>query len=253
MDKHPTCVITVLIVDRLGPNTLCAIPWLSIYFTVLFVHVLFLSFFSSKRFWFFFFGMIEILLSSSGTLAPRPPVLCVQSECRAYKLQAIELIIRSTVLKAACVAVKSPISSYFTHLLASESVSVLPAQTCWPVGVTLSWMYIFICVWMRYIFFSLFPVSVWLFVFSISVSIVTISVFSPPPFPSPLLQTTNSPFPPPAAVSLSQNHLLLWLLLFSRMAFLFLLLSLFFYSNNYYYCKVYLEETIVYITITILS
>lgn len=44
--------------------------------------------------------------------------------------------------------------------------------------------------------------------------------FQPPLFPSPLLQSTNSPFLPPAAVSLSQNHLLFWLAFFSRMAFL---------------------------------
>lgn len=93
-----------------------------------------------------------------------------------------------------------------------------------------------------------------LFVFSISVSIVTVSVFTPHLLlPSPRLQSTDSPFPFPAAVSLSQNHF--WLLLFFFQEWLFFLIAvfLFYYNTNYYYCKVYLEETFVYYTITILS
>lgn len=73
MDKHPTCVITVLIVDPLGPNTLCAIPYLHILH--LFVHVI-LSFFSPLKVFSDCFK-IDISLSPSDMLTPRPPVLCV--------------------------------------------------------------------------------------------------------------------------------------------------------------------------------
>lgn len=45
MDKHPTCVNTVLIVDQLGPNTLVQYPD---YQYILFV-VIFLSFFSPQN------------------------------------------------------------------------------------------------------------------------------------------------------------------------------------------------------------
>lgn len=86
----------------------------------------------------------------------------------------------SRVLQTACVAVKSPISSYFIHLLVSESVSVLPAWMCWPVGV-LFVVNVHFRMCECVIFFL--PVDVWLFVFSISVSTVTISVFSSPFLP----------------------------------------------------------------------
>lgn len=122
----------------------------------------------------------------------------------------------SRVLQTACVAVKSPISSYFIHLLVSESVSVLPAWMCWPVGV-LFVVNVHFRMCECVIFFS----PCWCVTFCLQhFCFYSYHQCFQLPFPSPVLQSTNSPFPPPAAVSLSQNHLLFRLLLFSRMAFL---------------------------------
>lgn len=94
------------------------------------------------------------------------------------------------------------------------------------------------------------PVTVWFFfffVFSISVSIVTVSIFSTPPsFPSP--PKHQFPFSI-SSCCLTQPTPLFFFFLASLSCFCFF--PLFYY--NYYYCKVYLEETFVYYTITILS
>lgn len=174
-----------------------------------------------KCVFFFFFnrGMIEVLLSSPGTPAPRPPVLCVQSECRAYELQAIELITRSTVLQAACVAVKKPDFPLFRP---SARLSCR-RERAGPWAALLSWMYIFHrceCV---------------LFFFSSPCWCVTFcpqrfcfhsyhQCFQLPPFPSPLLQSTNSPFPLPAASHSAKTTCFSdFCFFFSRMAFSFLI------------------------------
>lgn len=99
-----------------------------------------------------------------------------------------------------------------------------------------------------------------LFVFGISVSIVTISVFTPPPHTSSFLPLfSKAPIPlsrlqqPSHSAKITSD----FCFFFSRMAFLsYCCLSFFYYNTNYYYyyyCKVYLEETFVYYTITILS
>ncbi len=155
----------------------------------------------------------------------------------------------SRVLQAACVAVKSPISSYFIHLLVSESASVPPAWMCWPVGTFFCCECTFSYVWMH----DFFPLH-WCVTFCLQLfcSYNYRQCFQPPlSLPSP----PKHQFPFPASSSrLTQPKPLAFLsFAFFKNGFSFLWLSFFFYYNNYYYCKVYVEETFVYNTITILS
>lgn len=112
------------------------------------------------------------------------------------------------VLQVACVAVNKPGFQLFHP---SASLSVCRAG----VGVVLLWMYIFICVNASFICLQHFCFYSYHQCFHPHLLL-----------PSPLLQSTDSPFPSPAAVSLSQNHF--WLLLFFKNGFSFLLLSFFF-------------------------
>lgn len=98
-----------------------------------------------------------------------------------WMLQAIELIMWSRVLQEACVAVKTPASSCFTHLDASVnpcpvSVKVLE-RGCrsfilflffcvfWLLFVFVLWMYFFLCVHECVNFISLHVVTLSVFVF----------------------------------------------------------------------------------------
>lgn len=93
MVKHPSCAISVLVVDQLGPNTLCAIPYLK-YF--IFSYVI-LSCFTP---FFLFFGFSYDL---NFALITRSLISDV-CKSQAYELQAIELIMWRRVLQVACVA-----------------------------------------------------------------------------------------------------------------------------------------------------
>lgn len=163
----------------------------------------------------------------------------------------------SRVLQAARVAAQRPISSYFIHLLVSVSVSVPPARTCcWPVGVS----FFFFCRECTCLYVRMRDFS-----FSLSVRDFTQyfcfysyhQCFLPPP-PPQLLSFPSPPkhqFPFPASSShLTQPKPLAFqtFAIFTRMAFCYYC-SLSFLNYNSYYCKVYLEETFVYNTITILS
>lgn len=177
MDKHPTCVITVLIVDQLGPNTLCAIPWLSIYFTVCscLLKEFCLSFFFFLKMCFSFFVVWLKLF------CPHPPThslhvllscacvcVCVYKvNVEAYELQAIELIMRSRVLQAAlCSSFKT--KAWFSsdsHPSASFRVRVCPAG----VNVLARGRYFVVNVHFRTcecVMGVFFPPGVWLFFFS---------------------------------------------------------------------------------------
>lgn len=77
--------------------------------------------------------------------------------------------------------------------------------------------------------------------------------FHPPPPPSfPSSPKHRFPFPVSSS-RLTQPKSLLTFAFFQEWLFFLIAVFFFYYNTNYYYCKVYLEETFVYYTITILS
>lgn len=172
-------------------------------------------------------------------------VVCAQRERRAHELQAMELIIvERSVTGGLCSSQKARFQAISPICSTERPCLSCLAWTCRPGGVCFILFHFFhvnvhFHMWECVILFSPpLPVAVSLFVSSIS--IVTISVFSPiPSSPVPLSHL-------PAAISLSQKPLAFQtfrFIFFSRMAFFsYCSLFSFFYYYNYYYCKVYLEE-----------
>lgn len=167
----------------------------------------------------------------------------------------------SRVLEAACVAAKSPISSYFIRRLVSEIWSAL---FVWMWAFLLILLLLLLLLWM-YIFMR---ANVWIcfFPFSVACDFFCFRHFHSNrqcfPFPCTLFQSTNSPFPHPAALSAKTTRFIFsdfcsfcfqeWL--FLSYCSLSRSFSLFYSKSNYYYyyCKVYLEKSFVHNTITIL-